>query len=286
MAELLDFEWERLVDGYRLERVDIDLRNFFYSLPKEDFRKIHSSLPEEDFRKILSSGPQWVRGLSSGELDDLDLIIDMILFDKPHDRRHTQVDRFLVPNGRETERYRPVDMYPALFMELADSEATPEGAARFINRYGPPTRFGSLGDPSDSFSTTAIVYPVELWSLLEQMKVIKSAVRSWERYRITGKARALIKRVTDELKEDAHLYVRLREKTEDDTISMELVPSSLTAAIWLQFAQAITENYGFGQCDECLAWFEIAPGKGRPEKKFCSNACSMRAYRKRKATKK
>ena len=35
-----------------------------------------------------------------------------------------------------------------------------------------------------------------------------------------------------------------------------------------------------------VPWFEIAPGKGRPEQRFCSNACSMRAYRKRKATKK
>ena len=255
MTGLLEFEWDRLVDGYRLERLDADLLNFIHG----DYWFIG---------KVDSSAPQWVRDLSRSELIGGDTIKHMLETD-PYG------DRYMVANGRETERYRPVDMYPALFMELADSEATPEGAARFINRYGPP-----VGPP------LSILNPGDLWMVLRQMKAIKSAVRSWERYRKTGKARALIKRVTDELMLEAHLYVGLREKPEHDTISMVLVPHSLTAAIWLQFAQAITANYGFGQCNVCLTWFEIAPGKGRPEKRFCSNACSMRAYRKRKAGKK
>ncbi len=182
----------------------------------------------------------------------------------------------MVANGRETERYRPVDMYPALFMELADSEATREGAARFISRYGLP----------NVVENNSIQTPAVLWTVLGNIKAIKSAVRSWERYRKTGKAEALIKRVTDELLREANLYVELRETPEHDTLSMVLVPISLIAAIWLQFAQAITANYGFRQCDECLTWFQVAPGKGRPEKRFCSNACSMRAYRKRKPERK
>ena len=263
MTELLDFEWERLVDGYRLERLDADLLKFLHD-------------PEEDYWFVgaASDAPQWVQDLINSELIGGD-VIKHSLETSPY------ADRYMVANGRETERYRPVDMYPALFMELADSEATPEGAARFINRYGPPHRHGQpLGEPIDS-----LVLPSGLSHLSKRMKVMKSAVRSWEKYRKTGNARALIKRVTDEIKMDTSLYVSLREKTKDDTISMVLVPRSLTSAIWLQFAQAITENYGFGQCDECLTWFEIAPGKGRPEKRFCSNACSMRAYRKRKAAK-
>ncbi len=157
-------------------------------------------------------------------------------------------------------------------MELADSESTPEGAARFINRYGPPV-----------IHPRSIFEPLELWLVLSQMKAIKSAVRSWERYQKTGKSGVLTKRMADVLMREAHLHVGLRGRPENDTLSMVLIPHGLSDAIWLQFTQAVTENYGFGQCDECLTWFEIAPGKGRPEKKYCSNACSMRAYRKRKA---
>lgn len=279
MTELLDFEWERLVDGYRLERVDYDLVNLINEKFFQQFLQ-EEGIGKERIGEVVGSAPQWLRDLSPWMWDNLENIIGSMVFNYQQTEEFS--DWFLVANGRETERYRPVDMYPALFMELADSEATPEGAARFINRYGPPHRHGQpLGEPIDS-----LVLPSGLSHLSKRMKVMKSAVRSWEKYRKTGNARALIKRVTDEIKMDTSLYVSLREKTKDDTISMVLVPRSLTSAIWLQFAQAITENYGFGQCDECLTWFEIAPGKGRPEKKFCSNACSMRAYRKRKATKK
>ena len=260
MTGLLEFEWERLVDGYRLERLDADLLTFVHDYPDIDYWFI---------LKVDSSAPQWVRDLIYRDEVDAN-IIKHYLETSPYG------DRYLVANGRETERYRPLDMYPALFMELADSEATPEGAARFISQYGLPL----------SAENTSIHTPGELWIMLTNIKAIKSAVRSWERYRKTGKAKALIKRVTDELLRNANLYVELREMPEHDTLSMVLVPGDLTAAIWLQFAQAITANYGFGQCDECLTWFVVAPGKGRPEKQYCSNACSMRAYRKRKAGKK
>ncbi|WP_281019562.1 hypothetical protein [Minwuia sp. IMCC3077] len=64
-------------------------------------------------------------------------------------------------------------------------------------------------------------------------------------------------------------------------ISMK--PTGLLAAMWLQFALAIDGNIDFRQCSVCRSWFEIAPGRGRPEKSYCSDACRMRAYRKRKA---
>ena len=52
--------------------------------------------------------------------------------------------------------------------------------------------------------------------------------------------------------------------------------------MWLQFANAIEGDRDYAQCVECASWFEIAPGSGRPDKRYCSDACRMRAYRKRK----
>ena len=70
----------------------------------------------------------------------------------------------------------------------------------------------------------------------------------------------------------------------DDPLNptLRMVPHDLLSAMWLQFALAVEGNRNYEPCDECHSWMEIAPGSGRPDKKFCSSACSMRAYRKRK----
>lgn len=64
---------------------------------------------------------------------------------------------------------------------------------------------------------------------------------------------------------------------------LRLVPDSLIGALWLQFAIAVDGNIDYRRCEECKMWLEIAPGTGRPDRQFCSDACRMRAYRKRKA---
>jgi len=65
----------------------------------------------------------------------------------------------------------------------------------------------------------------------------------------------------------------------------QLVPDSLIGAMWLQFSMAVSRDIDFEHCLECQSWFEIAPGSGRPDKSYCSDACRMRAYRKRKKAK-
>ena len=256
MADLLEFEWKRLVGGYKLERLDPDLLTF-----------VHSS--EDDFWFLVSvsdDAPSWVRELVDGDSMDGHII-------KHNFEAYSYGNRYLVPTGRKLERYRPLEMYPALFMELADTDPTPEGATGFINKYGPPM-------VDHVFKTMP---PADLWLVLEAAKAVKSIVRSWERYRETRNTQTFLRRLRSEPSlRHASFTIHLKQASEDDKLSMVLVPNDLLAAIWLQLAQAITKNYGFRQCDECLTWFEVAPGKGRPEKRFCSNACSMRAYRKRK----
>lgn len=64
-----------------------------------------------------------------------------------------------------------------------------------------------------------------------------------------------------------------------------LTPNGLIGALWLQASLAIDGQVDFQQCRECSEWFGISAEHGRPEKLFCSDACRMRAYRKRKKTK-
>ncbi|RJQ43015.1 MAG: IS1 family transposase [Gaiellales bacterium] len=59
------------------------------------------------------------------------------------------------------------------------------------------------------------------------------------------------------------------------------VPDSLAGAIWIQFAQAITENRDYRRCRQCDSWFEIDHYKARTNRYFCSNACRSKAYRER-----
>ena len=62
-----------------------------------------------------------------------------------------------------------------------------------------------------------------------------------------------------------------------------IVPEGLIGALWLQFARAVERDARLRQCLECTTWFEVAPGRGRTDKQFCSTACRTKAYRKRQA---
>jgi len=76
---------------------------------------------------------------------------------------------------------------------------------------------------------------------------------------------------------------RLLWEANRDRLGLYIVPDGLIGALWLQFARAVERDARFRQCLECTTWFEVAPGRGRSDKQFCSTACRTRAYRKRQA---
>ncbi len=78
--------------------------------------------------------------------------------------------------------------------------------------------------------------------------------------------------------------VKMDEQTE--RLRSEIIASSLAHVLDVQWGMSVAANVMHRQCAECPAWFSVHPGSGRPEKQFCSDACRMRAYRKRKAANK
>ncbi len=62
------------------------------------------------------------------------------------------------------------------------------------------------------------------------------------------------------------------------------LPTSLLDALWLQFAQAINGNKRYQRCRECNDAFELTPEITRADRVYCSDACRMKAYRRRKST--
>jgi hypothetical protein len=65
---------------------------------------------------------------------------------------------------------------------------------------------------------------------------------------------------------------------------LRVVPHTLLAAMWLQFAQTVDGAIQHRACKECGTWFEISTGeKGfRINRQFCSDACKSRDYRRKK----
>jgi hypothetical protein len=61
-----------------------------------------------------------------------------------------------------------------------------------------------------------------------------------------------------------------------------IICSTLRHYIDVQWGMSIAANLLHRQCAECPNWFSVHPGTSRPEKIYCSDACRMRAYRKRK----
>ena len=75
---------------------------------------------------------------------------------------------------------------------------------------------------------------------------------------------------------------RLLWDTEPDRLSLHLVPRNLLGALWLQFARAIDGNREFRQCRQCYTWLELSPEIARTNRKYCTDACRLRAFRARK----
>ena len=63
-----------------------------------------------------------------------------------------------------------------------------------------------------------------------------------------------------------------------------VVPQTLIAAIWIQFAFAIGSDYAYKTCKTCGRWFQVGPGADmRLDARYCSNACRQKSYREEKS---
>jgi hypothetical protein len=63
----------------------------------------------------------------------------------------------------------------------------------------------------------------------------------------------------------------------------QFIASSLADLLWVQCGLSIAAQVGHRQCAQCDKFFEVHPGSGRSDKRFCSVACRMRGYRMRKS---
>lgn len=87
------------------------------------------------------------------------------------------------------------------------------------------------------------------------------------------------------------INVELRDRTAtklelyNERLETEVNPVGLIGAMYFQFAMAIANETALRRCETCGTWMGIGEGVGRREKRYCSAACQMRAYRRRKKSK-
>ncbi len=77
----------------------------------------------------------------------------------------------------------------------------------------------------------------------------------------------------------------------NDKPELNFRPKNLIGAMWLQFARAIDGNKEYRRCAMCPTWMEVgdytnSPSSYRRSKKYCSNTCKCKAYRRRQSKKK
>ena len=59
--------------------------------------------------------------------------------------------------------------------------------------------------------------------------------------------------------------------------------SNLYQAIWLQFAQTVSNDTSLRHCEWCPTWFAYGPGTGKRKKgRYCSDACRKAAWNAKK----
>ncbi len=71
-----------------------------------------------------------------------------------------------------------------------------------------------------------------------------------------------------------------------DGFSLALCPKDLLQALWLQFALAVEARLQYEKCNlpGCDNWFESGTDTSHSNKRYCSDACRSKAWRRRKGS--
>jgi hypothetical protein len=249
MSLLLEFTCHRPLDGFRVLRLD---RNK-WPVEKDGIVRPPDK-PSDDEKYALERWYDWLFGA----------------FD-PYERR---VVHLLVPRSPKRESYSLFDEAPALFSEFADVPLTIKGVIGFADRYG-SLRQGPRPDdlPDD----------LDLW--IKSIRKMRRAVDAWESAKETGDFKKIVSIIEHrgERRRGSLAGTQLNALLETDPSGAPRLcvrPSSFLEALWTQLTLAVEGDQNLRRCAVCTGWFPVE--SGRSDKEYCSVACRMRAYRKRK----
>jgi hypothetical protein len=202
---------------------------------------------------------------------------DVITIEEPQvDGRH--IVRILQPRSERTRRFDLFKANSHAFLDFAQTPATEDGVKAFANRYGPL-------DPDRPEGFYSYGRHIDWW--FRRIRSMHQLVELWNISRRTGDFSKIIRAVQRQSNVGVHgwpVELFLKEDPLSASARLCIRPHSLRDAIWAQLVLAIDGNVNLRGCVECRKWFTLEAGRGRSDKEYCSNACRMRAYRKRKGT--
>lgn len=100
--------------------------------------------------------------------------------------------------------------------------------------------------------------------------------------KLTWGAESHVRRIVNRALSQLKLPPRLDEGPSSGTLYLDLEPTSLISAAWLQFAYWTQGAHRYPECRQCGKRFAVAPGAKRGDADYCNDACRYKAYRARK----
>ena len=162
--------------------------------------------------------------------------------------------------------YRPLEQYPALFREFADTETSPEGVLQFVKKYGHTETYSYHDYTQDGR---------HLYYLYAAIEDMREAIQIWER----GDLKELVRYMVI----PPELTIKFRIIPGREKPALVIEPKTLLDGMWIQFAQAVTGDTNLQKCSVCPTWFVYGSGTGRRSSSlYCSERCRKAAYEQRK----
>ena len=173
------------------------------------------------------------------------------------------------PIGNQSQKIDPIARSPDLYLTFANTTLSTDGILGFANENG-LLGTGNAHETMNEWRNEIgrLHEAVSKWGYFQSEKSVKnsSAYTGGFPFPRTSLKHAL-------------------EVGPTGQVTQYLEPENLLSAMWVQFGGAIERATSFSPCAECSNWIATVPGSNRPDKRYCSDACRMRAYRKRKAEK-
>jgi len=188
--------------------------------------------------------------------------------------------RMLRPRSKRTSRFDLFERNRFAFVELAQTPLTEDGVKDFAGRYG------LLSDALNASNEWVSGRDISLW--FANIQAMHRTVELWQKSTETDDFSRLIREVQSS-------YIDLKPSGPPVALFLKIDPLSASPklcirpvtfqeALWAQLILAIDGNVNLRACFQCRKWFTLEAGRGRSDKEYCSNACRMRAYRKRKGS--
>lgn len=86
---------------------------------------------------------------------------------------------------------------------------------------------------------------------------------------------------------ESSVTAQVMRSTPNYDFGIQIMPTSLLGAMWLQFANTIEGNLNYHRCKNagCRGWMLVSPGGKRAHADFCSDKCRLRHWRRRDRSK-